>query len=207
MSGRRGGCSLARCPLSLSPQSSPHPHPIRSFPAPEALRLQAGPRRPSAPFPSFPSPQASGPGPQFPPPRSLSIPAPPYPTPPHLHPRPSLRTRNPGPGPIPAPHPPTRPGSHLRGSSAAAQKAALLQLGSGCCSRLLLLLLLLLSSPRCPRPDPGRCHRRGSSGVRVHGCQSQLPPRDPRPRAPCPLGLNSCSFQGPRPWPPGTDTP
>lgn len=95
------------CPLSFKsvPQPSPHPHPIHSFPALEALRLQAGPRRPSARFPSFPSPQAAGPGPPVPPSR-FSIPAPPSP-----HPATSCvptlpGTWIPGPRPIPAPHPP-----------------------------------------------------------------------------------------------------
>ena len=96
------------CPLSFTsvPQSCPHPHPTHSFSALEALRLQAGPRRPSARFPSFPSPQASGPGPQFLHPHGLSIPAPPSPHPATSASRPSLGTRTPGPGPIPASDPP-----------------------------------------------------------------------------------------------------
>lgn len=117
------------------------------------------------------------------------------------HPDPRTRTH-----PWPPPST-TRPGSHLGGSAAAAQKAALLQLGSGCCSRLLLYLLLLLSSPRCPRPDPERCHSRYLYGVQEYGYQPQISSPTLRPLASSPLGLNSRSFLGPRPWPPGTDTP
>lgn len=172
----RRGCFLAFSPLSLSL----HPH--TSFTALEALPLQAGPRHPSAPFSSFPSPLASGPGPQFLHPHNLTIPASPPPPPCHI----CIPTLPPHPGPRTRTHPctpppTTRPGSHLGGSAAAAQKAALLQLGSGCCSRLLLLLHLLPSSPRCPRPDPGRCHRRCSCGVQVHRCQPQLSAPTPDP--------------------------
>lgn len=204
MSGRGGGCSLAHCPLSPSPSHSPHPRPHT------VLSRSGGPSSPSwaaahlrsvllLPMPTGvgsrspvpPSPQPGHLCTTLPPPRHICIPT--------LAPQPHPRTRT---RPCPPPSP-TRPGSHLRGSAAAAQKAALLQLGSGCCSRLL-LLLLLPSSPRCPRRTRGAVT--GDARV-VSGCHPQFSPPTPRPLAPSLLGLNSRSFQGPRPWPPGTDTP
>lgn len=194
------------CPLSFTsvPQSCPPPPPHTHTPfqlwRPFASKLAAASLRsvPLLPIPTGvgsrspvpPSPRSQHPRATLAAPRHIYLPTLPR------HPDPRTQTH-------PCPRPSTtRPGSHLGGSAAAAQKAALLQLGSGCCSRLLLLLLLLPSSPRCPRPDQGRCHRRCSYGVRVHGCQPQLSPPTPRPQAPSSLGLNSRSFQGPRPGPP-----
>lgn len=133
-----------------------------------------------------PSPQPGHLCTTLPPPRHICIPT--------LAPQPHPRTQT---RPCPPPSP-TRSGSHLRGSAAAAQKAALLQLGSGCCSRLL-LLLLLPSSPRCPRRTRGSVT--GDARV-VSGCHPQLSPPTPRPLAPSSLGLNSRSSQGPPPLAP-----
>lgn len=111
--------------------------------------------------------------------------------------------RHPGPGSRTYPYPQpstTRPGSHLGGSAAAAQKAALLQLGSGCCSRLLLLFLLLPSSPRCPQPDQGRCHRRCSCGVRERGMSASA--FFPHPPTPSPVLTRLELLLLPRPPPP-----
>lgn len=100
---RKSGRRMVSCllPLRSSPQSSPNP--MQSFPALEVLHLQSRPRCPSAPFPSFPSPRASGPGPQFLHPFSLSIPAPPSPTPPYLHSDPPSAPRSQDPDPSLAP--------------------------------------------------------------------------------------------------------
>lgn len=158
------GRALARCPVSLALATlTPHN-------PPQLWRLlvsKLGRRIPQLrPAPFYL--QASGPGP-VPPSHGLSILE--SPPPPQLYPDPPSTPGSQDPNPFLPPTPTTRPGSHLGGSAAAAQKAALLQLRSGCCSR---LLLLFPSSPRCPPPDPGRCHRRCSSDAQVHGCQPQL---------------------------------
>ena len=197
------------CPLSFKsvPQSSPYPHPIHSFPALEALHLQAGPRRPSARLPSFPSPQAAGPGPQFLHPVSASPRHPPH-TPPHLASRPSLGpgSQDPDPSLPPTLHNSARLSPRgLRGRSTKGGAAA---------ARLRMLL-----PPPPPSHPPSRLPPLPSTGpgapsqamlVRCPGarvCQFQLSPPTPRPQTPSSHGLNSRSFRGPRPRPPGTDTP
>lgn len=107
---------------------------MQSFPALEVLHLQSRPRCPSAPFPSFPSLRASGPGPQFLYPPSLSIPAPPSPTPPHLHSDPpsAPRSQNPDPSLAPTLHNSARlsprglRGRSTKGGAAAARLRMLL---------------------------------------------------------------------------------
>lgn len=176
------------CPLSFKsvPQSSPHPHPIRSFPALEALRLQAGPRRPSAPFvPLLPIPTGVGSrspvssAPQLQHPRAT------LPHPATSASRPSLRTRIPGPGPIPAPHPPNSARLSPQGLRGRSTK------GGAAAARLRMLL-----PPPPPSPPPSLLPPLPSTGpgalsqarlVRCPGARLSAPAFSPHPPTPSPV--------------------
>lgn len=184
MSGRRGGCSLARCPLSLSPNHPPTPTPYGPFQLwrPFVSKLGRGvpplrsppshPHRRRVQVSSFLRPEASA-SPRHPtPPRHICIPDPPS-APVSPHPDPSLP---------PPPNSARLSPQGLRGRSTKGGAAA---------ARLRMLL-----PPPPPSPPPSLLPPLPSTGpgalsqarlVQCPGARVSAPASSPRPPTPSPL--------------------